>query len=143
VVDVSEKVHERYEVSVQDLEAFEKRQGVIPAGSFVFIRTGWGRFWNDPDRYWNGGVFPFLSLDAAELLLSRDVNGLGVDTLSPDLAGGDFPTHRKFLGRGKYLVENAAGLALLPPKGAYVLALPLPIVGAVESPVRLVGLVRK
>ncbi len=143
VVDVSDQCHDRYEVSVLDLEAFEAREGVLSPGSFVFIRTGWERFWNDPDRYWNDGVFPFLSPDAVEFLLKRDVSGLGVDTLSPDLAEGAFPAHRKFLGQGKFLVENAAGLSLLPPKGAYVLALPLPVVGGVESPIRLVGLIKK
>jgi kynurenine formamidase len=143
VVDVSEKAHDRYEVSRVDLEGFESRCGAIPPGSLVFIRTGWERFWNEPERFWNGGIFPSVSSTAAEFLLKRDVNGLGVDTLSPDSSGGNYPVHRLFLGAGKCLVENAAHLDLLPPTGAYVMALPLPVVGGTESPVRLVGLVRK
>jgi kynurenine formamidase len=40
-----------YQVRVDDVTAWEKQHGTIPAGAIVFIRTGFGRFWPDRTRY--------------------------------------------------------------------------------------------
>ena len=47
VVDISAQCesHPDYLLSVDDLEAHQRRHGAIPKGAGVLIHTGWGRFW--------------------------------------------------------------------------------------------------
>lgn len=139
-IDVSASADERSYVTVQDIENFEKEYGVIEARSVVMIRTGWERFWDTPKQYHNNHRFPSISKEAAELLLARDILGMGIDTLSPDRPQDGFPVHRLLLEAGKYIIENAANVALLPARGSFILALPLKIKGGTEAPIRLIGL---
>lgn len=139
VIDVSELAHERYSVSVQDIKHFEKIHGLIAAGSFIMIRTGWERFWSTAEKYRNNHVFPSVSGDAAELILSRGIVGLGIDTLSPDRPEDGYPVHAALLGAKKYIIENAANLNSLPPVGSFILSLPIKT-KTTEAPMRLIGL---
>jgi kynurenine formamidase len=120
-------------------------QHQIQANSFVVGFTGWSRRWGDPDQYRNvvnGSMcFPGFSQEAAELLLERNVAGVGIDTLSPDGSNMEFPVHLSFLRAGKVLLENLTNLDRLPAAGSYILALPLKIKGGTESPIRAVGLI--
>ena len=143
VIDVSNKVHERYKVSVEDVLEFEEKHGKVPTSSFVIIRTGWDEFWDSPEKYRNNLVFPSISVDAAMELLRRDICGLGIDTLSPDRLEDGFGVHAALLGAGKYIVENVANSRLLPPTGGYTLCAPIKIQGGTEAPVRLIGLFLK
>jgi len=142
IIDVSPKAHEHYQVSPDDILAFEKTHGVIPAGTFVIMHTGWSQYWLTPLCYRNNLVFPSISAAAAELLVhERNIVGLGVDTLSPDCpANGEYPVHNIVLGADKYIVENIANTHLLPPTGSYTFALPIKIHAGSEAPVRLIGL---
>lgn len=141
VIDVSQNAHESYRVTPQDIKEFEKEHGQINSGSVVMIRTSWDRFWRESERYRNNFVFPTVSGDAAELLLERGINGLGVDTLSPDRPETHFPVHQLLLSANKYIIENATNLCKLPPQGSVVLALPMKTKGT-EAPMRLIGLIK-
>ena len=141
VIDVSSRADETYSVSVEDVQLFETNYGVINQNSLVIVRTGWDEFWQQPERYRNNLIFPTISIQAGELLLARNIAGLGIDTLSPDNPTSGFPVHQLILGAGKYIVENVANSALLPPRGAYTIALPLKIQGGTESPIRLIGVI--
>lgn len=143
VIDVSEKAHEAYSVSIADIEHFEETYGIIPSGSFVLIRTGWERFWNEPEKYRNNHRFPSVSLSAAQLLLKRNIVGLGIDTLSPDRPADEFRVHKALLGAGIYIIENVAHAAQLSALGSFIMTLPLKIAGGTEAPIRLIGLVNK
>lgn len=143
VIDVSSSCHERYSLSLTDIERFEGQYGVINEGSFVMIKTGWEKFWGDPEKYRNNHVFPSISVEAAEILTKRGVCGLGIDTLSPDRPADGFPVHKLFLGNGKYIVENVANLASLPIIGSCILALPIKVRRATEAPIRLIGLIKE
>jgi kynurenine formamidase len=140
VIDVSQKAHELYSVTPQDIADFEKTQGLIECDSFVIIKTGWSRFWNNPIQYLNNHKFPSISAETATLLVSRGIVGLGVDTLSPDRPDDGFPVHRILLSSGRYIVENIANNELLPSTGSFVMAFPLKIKQATEAPMRLIGL---
>lgn len=142
VIDVSDKCHERYSLSSQDVVDFEGKFGKIAAGSCVFIKTGWSKLWPTP-KYHNNHVFPSVSYEATELLLERGVNAIGIDTLSPDRPEDGFKVHKIFLGAGKIIVENVAHLDNMPPTGGFVMVLPMKIKGGTEAPVRLVGLIEK
>jgi len=143
VLDVSDRVHERYIVSVADIKMFESVHGTIQPHSFFMIRTGWEQFWGEQERYRNNHVFPCVAREAAQLLLERQIVGLGIDTLSPDRPEDGFPVHALLLNAGKYIVENAANLSALPPMGSLVLALPIKIKDGTESPIRLIALIHK
>ncbi|MBX9742480.1 MAG: cyclase family protein [Chthoniobacterales bacterium] len=143
MIDLSVAAHERYTASVEEVQTFEKAHGMIDPGSFVIIRTGWERFWKEPERYHNNYLFPAVSAEVASLLLERNVVGLGIDTLSPDRPGEGFPVHATLLGANKYIVENIANSALLPPKGSITFALPIKTHRGTEAPMRLVALIKK
>ena len=141
VIDVSNEAHSSYQLPLSAITAFEKKYGKISAGSFVIIRTGWDKYWDEPTKYRNNLQFPSVSSEAALLLLNRKIVGLGIDTLSPDLPDSHYPVHQILLGAGKYLVENVANSNQLPPVGSYSLALPIRIEGGTEAPMRLIGLI--
>ena len=44
-----------YEVSVEDLQAWEAQYGRIPDGALVILYAGWDRFWGDPGRFLGTG----------------------------------------------------------------------------------------
>lgn len=146
VIDVSTKAGPDYQISIQDIEEYETAYGLIPKNSLVIGYTGWDRFWSIPDSYRNvdekGQMhFPSFSLHSAKLLIEREVSGIAIDTLSPDCLDPTFPVHTLFLGNGKYIIENVANAGPMPPKGSYVIALPLRAEGATESPIRMIALI--
>lgn len=145
IINVADKAHADYEVSLQDIADYEARSGKIPNKAFVIAYTGWSRFWNNPRAYRNEDEkrqmhFPAFSLKAVEKLMSRNIVGIGIDTLSPDCLDLNFPVHQLVLGAGKYIVENIADCSEVPSKGTYVLALPLKI-DCTESPMRMIALI--
>ncbi len=142
VIDVSKNIHQQFKLTVENIINYEQNFGQIAANSMVFIYTGWSRYWADPEKYRNNLQFPSVSEEAAELLLTRNICGLGIDTLSPDCSESGFPVHKLLLGAGKYMIENVANLNKLPAKGAYSLALPMKIGDGTEAPVRLIAFVK-
>ncbi len=142
VIDISKQAHPDYQCSVIDIQNFEQQYGTIPEGVFVIIRTGWDRFWHQPEHYRNNLKFPSVSLNAAHLFLDRNIVGLGIDTLSPDTEASGYPVHQAILGAGKYLVENVANADKLPPVGSFSLVMPILTEGGTEAPIRLIGLVK-
>lgn len=99
LIDVSNKAHDHYSVTSDDIDVFEKTYGKISQNSCVMIKTGWERFWKDPEKYHNNHIFPSVSITAANLLLQRGVMALGIDTLSPDRSEDGFEVHQAFLGK--------------------------------------------
>ena len=152
VIDVASKAAKDadYRLSRQDVEAFETSHGRIPAGAVVLLRTGWGARWPDRGRYFGDDTeedasslhFPSYGKEAAELLvLERRVAILGVDTASIDYGPStDFIVHRIANGANVPGLENVANLESLPETGAWVIALPMKIVGGSGGPVRIVAL---
>lgn len=143
VVDVTDQADQDYQLGCQEILKFESLYGTIPSHSFVIVRTGWDQHWHNAQKYRNDYKYPSISVDAAKLLLSRGIVGLGIDTLSPDKGEQFFcqeSVHSVILGAGRFIVENVANSQTLPPKGAYIGVFPLKIVDAAESPIRLVGL---
>lgn len=123
------------------VHSFEEEYGTIPPNAFVVFHTGWDKHWSNPKQYRNDLHFPSIHEETAKLLLERDVAGIGIDTLSPDAGGKDYPVHRVILGAGKYLVENVANAKNVPPTGARILIAPMKIKGGTEAPIRLIATV--
>ncbi len=139
VIDVRQDADEQYIAMPSVIEHFEKENGKIPTGSFVIFHTGWSRYWERPEKYHNDFAFPSVDISTAEILLERNIVGLGIDTFSCDTGKSGFPVHRLILGADKYLVENIANSDALPAMGAKICILPLKIKDATEAPVRLVA----
>lgn len=140
VIDISNKAFDRYVVSVDDIQEFEEEHDRIQKNSVVIFYTGWSKYWNDPVMYRNELVFPSISRHVAEYLLWRDVAGVGIDTLSVDVADSGYPVHQLILGAGKYIIENIANAEQLHASGNYLMTLPIKIKSGTEAPIRLLGL---
>ena len=112
-------------VTVDDVSAWERQHGRLPAGAFVAMNAGWDRRVSDSEAFLNAdsqGVlhFPGFTAEAAQFLTQeRDIVGAGVDTLSLDLGTSmDFAAHLSFLPVNKYGLELIANLDSVPPAGA-------------------------
>ena len=145
VVDVSQKVHADYYISVADLQEFEARFGLIAKDSWVIGCTGWDRYWQDAALYRRADSqgqmhFPGFSKEAAAYLLERRIKGLGIDSLSPDCLDLSFPVHYAFLGAGKPIAENLTNCQALPPIGAFGFFLPIKTLEGTEAPMRAFAL---
>ena len=154
LVDVSEAcVRDRdYRVGVSDFESWEARHGSIPAESIVLIRTGFGRYWPDRERYMGSDArgpeavsalhFPGLHPDAAEWLVEqRAVRAVGLDTPSIDFGQSRrFETHVALFTANVPAFENLANLSELPDRAFQVIALPMKIRGGSGAPLRIVAI---
>jgi kynurenine formamidase len=151
VIDVgAEAVKNRdYLATAQDLQTWEMKNGSIPAGSIVIFRTGWGKYWPDRKQYLGSDVagdidhlhFPGIARDAAELLVQRKIDGVGIDTASMDYGPSkDFIVHQVLNKAGIYGLENIANVEKLPLKGATLIALPIKIEAGSGGPARIIAL---
>ena len=136
-----------YQVPASRVEDWEQKHGRIAEGSIVLLRTGWASRWPDAQRYRNHDAkgkmhFPGLSVEAAKLLISRKVSGIGCDTMSVDFgASEDFAVHHLILGAGLYQLENLSDLGGLPEAGAFLVVAPIKLEGGSGGAVRVFGLV--
>jgi kynurenine formamidase len=149
VVDISDAVGSNPDatLTLDQVHAFEERNGRIPDKAAVFLRTGWEAFNTDPVRYANAGGelrFPGFGPEAAKFVVEeRGAVGLGTDTLGIDPGvATDFVVHRQVsLSSGVWHVEGLTNLAGLPPLGAWVVVAPLRLADGSGSPCRVFALV--
>ena len=155
VVDVTDRAaaNADYQVSVADIQQAEQRDGAIPTGAIVLIRTGFSSRWPDAARYLGTAErgadavarlhFPGLHPDAARWLMdNRQVKSVGIDTASIDYGQStQFETHRMLYARDVPAFENLTELQRLPVRGATIIALPMKIGGGSGGPLRAVAIV--
>jgi kynurenine formamidase len=115
-----------YQVTPDDITAFEAQHGRLPAGACLAVNAGWDARVGTPgfrNAAGNALRFPGFRPDAAPLLIARNLAGVAVDTLSLDHGGSaDFAFHKAWLGSGRWGIECIAGLGALPPTGATLVA---------------------
>lgn len=148
VVDIKDKAASDpdYEVTPDDLKAWEAENDDLPAGGCVAMNSGWAAYVNE-DKFRNtdadGGMhFPGFSLAAAQYMMEKGVVGMAVDTLSLDFgASKDFAVHYAWLPSGRWGMEAVAGLDEVPAKGATLVVGAPKIKGATGGPSRLFALV--
>jgi kynurenine formamidase len=138
-----------YQPPASRVEEWENRHGRISEGSIVLLRTGWSSRWPDAQKYRNQDAqgkmhFPGFSAEAAKLLISRKVSGIGCDTLSADYgASEDFAVHHLVLGAGLYQLENLSDLSEVPESGAFLVVAPIKLEGGSGGAVRVFALVER
>jgi arylformamidase len=117
-------------------ERFEGLEAAI-----VLVATGWSAYWGT-DAY---QAHPYLTEEAAVLLVERGVRTVGIDALSVDpTPAQDFPAHRVLCGAHAVIAENLTGLERLLDaqrrgRPIEVFMLPLRLPGADGAPVRAVA----
>jgi kynurenine formamidase len=108
-----------YQMTVDDIHAWEQRNGKIPEGSVVFIRSDWSKEWPNPDLA-TRKEFPGIKLEALKFLhverkiLFHGHEALDTDT-TPTLEGEAW-----LLQNGYTQAEGVANLDKVPEKGALV-----------------------
>ena len=142
-----------YLLEVADVEEWQRDHGPLPAGGWLLYRTGWDARAGDQQKFLNanetGPHTPGISVACARWLAEQaPIIGVGVETVGTDAGTAHsfdpaFPCHAFMLGAGKYGLTQLANLAMLPPRGAVVLAGPLPIVHGSGSPARVLALVER
>jgi kynurenine formamidase len=108
-----------YHLQQSDIESWETRNGKIPPGSVVMVRSDWSKKWPDPELA-NQKVFPGVSLDALKFLhqqrqiLFHGHEPLDTDT-TPTLEGEHWLLHN-----GYAQAEGVTNLDQVPEKGCLV-----------------------
>lgn len=123
VISIAEQVARdvNHQLSVEEVRAWERRRGRIPAGSVVMVRSDWHRRWPDSKRFQPAdGRFPGVSLAALKFLhLERQILLHGHEPLdtdsTPTLASEDW-----LMANGYMQAEGVAHLDQVPETGALV-----------------------
>ncbi|XP_012945785.1 isatin hydrolase [Aplysia californica] len=141
-----------YVVDIEKLLAWEKEHGRIPQGAAVLFQFGWSsRFGNITDYVGsetlddlNSFRVPALSKAAgAWLFRERDIQILGVDSLSPDvlLDAREMPNHVLYLSNNRIIVENLKIPDDMPARHFRFHATPPKYLGASGTQVRAFAVV--
>jgi len=129
ILDLREQVAKDpdYCATPDDVLAWERRHGRLPAGAIVVLNNGWSARFTDARAFCGlddsgQSHTPGWGAEAAALLAEeRDVLAIGTDTFSLDAAHAeDFPVHRLWLGTGRWGIEGLANLEQAPSAGAVV-----------------------
>lgn len=153
VIDVSAKCEANpiYEVTADDLVAWEERHGRQLVDVIVLLRTGWAKRWGDRAAYLGTAKigpdavpllrFPGLAPEAATWLVEhRRVKAVGIDTASIDHGPSTvFGSHVALCSGNVPIFENVADISTLPAEGAVVIALPMKIAGGSGGPLRIIA----
>jgi kynurenine formamidase len=155
VIDKSKECAEDpdFLLTVEQVEAWQTKNGPLPKGGWLLYRTGWASRADDAGQFLNasetGPHTPGVAPDCARWLAeSTAILGLGVETVGTDAGAAHsfdppFPCHAFLLGAGKFGLTQLANLERLPPTGAVLIAGPLPIVRGSGSPARVLALVAR
>lgn len=134
VLDITDRVESDPDAvpTLDDVARWERRNGRVPEGCFVALRTGWSRHWPDHAAMANkdeAGTShtPGWSLDVLRYLLEEaGVTAVGHEQTDTDpglaTSAGDLSLERYVLGRDRWQIELLANLHLLPESGALIVA---------------------
>jgi arylformamidase len=108
-------------------------------GRAILFRTDFSKHWGTPAYFADN---PFLTADAAEVLVSKQPAFVGIDSLNIDDTGDPSrPAHTRLLGAGIPICEHMTNLAALPASDARLHAVPIAWVGGATFPVRAYAVV--
>ncbi len=138
-----------HRITLHELRASCEKERVQPGkGDVILVRTGFGQYWNDEDRYLKASG---VSLEATEWLSSLGIRAAGADNMGFEVDDGKIdpkkkvtlPCHAELLvEKGIYIIENL-NLEKLASDRVYesvFVCTPLKMTGATGSPVRPIAL---
>ncbi|MBM4262045.1 MAG: cyclase family protein [Deltaproteobacteria bacterium] len=135
---ISVKKNGGEEVTAKDLE----NSGVkVGKGDILMLHTGWDEKFDSTDY----NLHPYLSVDAAEWMVSKKIKMFGIDCITVDLPtplrpkGFDFPVHRTLLGNEVLIAENVTNLGAIVGKKTRIMALPLRVKGSDAGHARIIA----
>lgn len=118
--------------TLNDVRDWEERNGRIPAGSFVALRTGWSDRWPNPEAMANRDAegishTPGWSQDVLTFLVAeRSVTAIGHEQTDTDpgraTSRQDFSLETYILAQDRWQIELLANLDGLPESGAVLVA---------------------
>ena len=124
-------------ITKEDIILFEKKNGIIPNHSSVLFFTEWQKNLKK-DNYFTEN--PGLDKLAANYLISKKINLVGIDSPSIDLGKGEsFIVHHLFSKNNILIVENLTNLNKISSREFNLTILPLKLKDATGSPVRAVA----
>ncbi len=111
---------ENHAFSVADLQAWEKKNGRIPRGAFVALRTDMSKdFDSNPERF-KRAPFPAWAFETIRFLYEqRGVTATGHESLDTDITD-KMESETYLLQKGHYQIEVMANLDKVPAKGALI-----------------------
>ncbi len=121
-------------------EQLEPLPDLLAPGDIAVLVTGWGERRGVTDEYLKR--WPYLDGSGAELLVAREVSGVGIDALSIGGWGGPEkgqPSHLALLGSGKVIIEELRVPDELLGRRAFLTAFPLLLAGCGGAPTRAVA----
>jgi kynurenine formamidase len=114
----------------------------LERGNLALIRTGWGRYWNEPRRMANAQA-PGPGIEAAQWLSAHGIFAAGSDTLAFEATPTNFVVHVHLLvEQGIHIIEAlnleelAATFRASGPREFLFVGAPLKISGGTGSPMR-------
>ncbi len=104
-------------------------------GRAVLVWSGWDAHWRTPE--YGSGNHPFLTIEAAERLVSGKAALVGIDSLNiDDVRDLARPAHTLLLGAGIPIVEHLTNLESVGAGAFLFFAVPAPVRGMGSFPVR-------
>jgi kynurenine formamidase len=106
--------------SVADLRAWESKNGPVPKGSFVALRTDMSKDWErDPERF-KRSPFPAWTFETIKFLYEqRGVTATGHESMDTDTTE-QMESETYILKSGHYQIEVMTNLDQVPSRGALI-----------------------
>jgi kynurenine formamidase len=132
VLDVHEAAaaNPDYTITMRDVENWEQKHGLVPAGAFVAMRTDWSKRWPDSVKMRNEDSkkvahYPGWSLEVLmHLYEKRKITASGHETTDTDpglaTSKSDYSLEAYVLGQNHYQIELLCNLDQLPEFGSLV-----------------------
>jgi kynurenine formamidase len=155
-LDVTEKCEKNrdYLLIVDDINNWERKYGKIPDGAWVIMYTGIDtKYYPDKkkvlgtDKKGEEAIpelsFPGFSPESVKFLIEeRNITGIAIDTPSIDYGKSkEFKVHQVLCGADRLALENIANLDKLPPSGATLYVIPMPIKQGTGAPARVFAII--
>jgi arylformamidase len=113
-----------------------KTHKIPPRTKRLLLKTSNSRIWENQVKEFVTG-FVALTPDAAEFLVSRGIQLIGIDYLSIAPFKQGTPVHKILLSTGTIIVEGI-NLSRVPQGKYHLICLPLKLVGSDGSPARVI-----
>lgn len=147
-----------YDITMDDIEAWEEKHGKIPEGAAIILYSGRGLYWGDNEAYFGNDEkgldhYPGFSIEAAKFLVEeRRISMMGTDLPTVDGSAlrrdsqsarplGTTPI-RDMVQRPPHdviIIEYLANLDKLPEAGALLIAAPINFVDGAQGTARILA----